>query len=63
VKAYKYETILFFINVILAMLKGRATSLLIPLLERAFLFVDLDVWVKDLPSELDVVFQADLVHL
>ena len=62
-KAYKYETILFFVNVILAMLKGGATSLLIPLLERAFLSANLDVWVKDLPFELDVVFQADLVHL
>ena len=45
------------------MLKGGATSLLIPLLERAFLSANLDVWVKDLPFELDVVFQANLVHL
>ena len=45
------------------MLKGGATSLLIPLLEGAFLSANLDVWVKDLPFELDVVFQADLVHL
>ena len=27
------------------------------------LFVDLDIWVEDLLSKLDVVFQTDLIHL
>ena len=30
---------------------------------RAVLSANLDIWVEDLPSELDAIFQADLVHL
>lgn len=30
---------------------------------RVVLFVDIDVWVEDLSSKLDVVFQTNLLHL
>ena len=33
------------------------------LVRRAVLFADLDIWVGDLPSKLDVVFQANLIYL
>lgn len=30
---------------------------------RAILFADLDVWIENLPSKLDVILQVDLGHL
>ena len=30
------------------------------LAKKAVLFADLEVWVEDLPEDMDVVFQADL---
>ena len=32
------------------------------LARRAVLFADTDVWVESLPSDLDIVFQSDLVQ-
>ena len=33
------------------------------LARRAVLFLDLDVWIENLPFELDVILQVDLGHL
>ena len=38
-----------------------ATAAVDALTRRAVLSVDTDVWVESLPSDLDIVFQSDLV--
>ena len=47
--------------VVFVMLRGRAISLLMPLFRRAVASTDFNVWLEDLPRDLEDIFQFDLL--